>query len=47
MRAHRRLTEAARAWEELDRDAGALFRGSRLAATEETFPPGRRDDLTR
>ncbi|MEU2390327.1 hypothetical protein [Streptomyces sp. NPDC007369] len=28
---HRRLTEAARAWEELDRDTGALYRGTLLA----------------
>jgi WD40 repeat protein len=47
LRAHRKLTEAARAWEELGRDAGALYRGSRLATSQEHFgdaPPG---DLTR
>ncbi|MFG3255979.1 DNA-binding protein [Streptomyces sp. NPDC048172] len=37
LRAHRRLTEAARTWEELARDPGALYRGSRLAAVEERF----------
>ncbi|WP_433273751.1 hypothetical protein ACQPZF_19890 [Actinosynnema sp. CS-041913] len=31
LRAHRRLTEAAEAWEVLDRDPGALYRGARLA----------------
>jgi WD40 repeat protein/class 3 adenylate cyclase len=30
---HRRLTEAAQEWEALDRDPGALFRGTRLATT--------------
>ncbi|WP_162467120.1 helix-turn-helix domain-containing protein [Streptomyces cavernae] len=34
---HRRLTEAAATWEELDRDPGALYRGTRLATAEETF----------
>ncbi|MGI5479447.1 helix-turn-helix domain-containing protein [Streptomyces lavendofoliae] len=37
LRAHRRLTEAARAWEDLGRDPGALYRGARLAAAEEVF----------
>ncbi|MFI9812558.1 nSTAND1 domain-containing NTPase [Saccharothrix variisporea] len=32
---HRRLTEAARTWDELDRDPGALYRGTRLASTRE------------
>lgn len=27
LRLHRRLTEAARTWQQLDRDAGALYRG--------------------
>ncbi|MFF1280342.1 hypothetical protein ACFVY4_06075 [Streptomyces sp. NPDC058299] len=31
LRAHRRLTDAARAWETLGRDPGALYRGARLA----------------
>ncbi len=38
LRAHRRLTEAAAAWDALDRDSGALFRGTLLAAMEEAFP---------
>ncbi|MFI9255542.1 hypothetical protein [Streptomyces sp. NPDC053069] len=38
LRAHRRLTEAAAAWDALDRDPGALYRGTLLAATEEAFP---------
>ena len=33
LRTHRRLTEAAEEWESLNRDAGALYRGTRLAAT--------------
>ncbi|MFG2346695.1 nSTAND1 domain-containing NTPase [Streptomyces phaeochromogenes] len=35
LRSLRRLTEAAHAWEELDRDAGALYRGVRLAGAVE------------
>ncbi|OYP19886.1 DNA-binding protein [Streptomyces sp. FBKL.4005] len=35
LRVHRRLTEAARAWDELGRDPGALYRGTRLAAAVE------------
>ncbi|MGW2974505.1 nSTAND1 domain-containing NTPase [Streptomyces mirabilis] len=45
LRAHRRLTEAAQAWDALDRDPGALYRGTRLDAAEETFTV--RNDLTR
>ncbi|MEU6665005.1 hypothetical protein [Streptomyces sp. NPDC046727] len=37
LRAHRRLTEAARTWRELDRDTGALYRGVRLAEARELF----------
>ncbi|UUU34286.1 hypothetical protein JIX56_33075 [Streptomyces sp. CA-210063] len=37
LRAHRQLTEAARAWEELGRDQGALYRGSRLVTAREYF----------
>ncbi|MEU7058188.1 helix-turn-helix domain-containing protein [Streptomyces sp. NPDC046197] len=37
LRVHRRLTEAARAWEALGRDPGSLYRGARLAAAEEAF----------
>ncbi|MFF0015945.1 helix-turn-helix domain-containing protein [Streptomyces sp. NPDC005374] len=40
LRAHRHLGESARAWEELDRDAGALYRGTRLAQAEEFFGGG-------
>lgn len=32
---HRRLTEAAQEWQEMNRDAGALFRGARLAQAAE------------
>ncbi|WP_190137935.1 WD40 repeat domain-containing protein [Streptomyces longispororuber] len=38
LRCHRRLTEAAAAWRELGHDAGALYRGTRLATAEEHFP---------
>ncbi|MGY4745630.1 nSTAND1 domain-containing NTPase [Streptomyces sp. ATMOS53] len=37
LRLHRQLTEAACAWNALDRDPGALYRGVRLAAAEEAF----------
>ncbi|MFI1176628.1 nSTAND1 domain-containing NTPase [Streptomyces melanogenes] len=47
LRHHRRLTEAAKAWEDLDHDPGALYRGTRLATAEATFAAGEhRDDLT-
>ena len=39
LRLHRRLTEDARAWDELGGDPGALYRGLRLAAAEEVFAP--------
>ncbi|MFJ9647625.1 hypothetical protein [Streptomyces sp. NPDC101206] len=43
---HRRLTEAARAWEELDRDTGALYRGTRLAILRDwASRDGSRDEL--
>jgi WD40 repeat protein len=35
LRIHRRLTEDARTWEDLDRDPGALYRGARLQAASE------------
>jgi WD40 repeat protein len=35
LRLHRRLTEAARTWEELGRESSALYRGSRLTAADE------------
>ncbi|MGW2808532.1 nSTAND1 domain-containing NTPase, partial [Streptomyces sp. NPDC001450] len=37
LRLHRQLTEAARTWNDLERDPGAMYRGTRLAAAEETF----------
>jgi WD40 repeat protein len=37
LRLHRRLTEAAQGWAELDRDAGALYRGTRLTEAREVF----------
>ncbi|MDQ1072544.1 nSTAND1 domain-containing NTPase [Streptomyces canus] len=40
--AHRRLAEDARAWLELGRDQGALYRGVRLERAAELFPPGER-----
>ncbi|MFB4262041.1 hypothetical protein [Nonomuraea sp. GTA35] len=44
LRAHRQLTDAARAWEAHGRDAGLLYRGARLAALEKLLAePG---DLT-
>jgi WD40 repeat protein len=38
LRLHRRLTEAARSWDDLDRDPGALYRGTRLQSAADTFP---------
>ena len=35
LRVHRRLTEATEEWERLDRDAGTLYRGARLAEAVE------------
>ncbi|MFJ9565235.1 hypothetical protein ACIRQQ_35015 [Streptomyces fuscichromogenes] len=47
LREQRLLGEAARAWEELGRDPGALYRGTRLARAEEMFAgPSAPDDLT-
>ncbi|WP_406464166.1 hypothetical protein OH768_50720 [Streptomyces sp. NBC_01622] len=47
LRRHRLLTESAVAWEQLDRDAGALYRGARLTAAEEAFTAsGSVDQLT-
>jgi WD40 repeat protein len=37
LRRHRLLTQAATAWRQLDRDTGALYRGTRLTAAEEVF----------
>ncbi|WP_416974023.1 hypothetical protein [Streptomyces sp. 4F14] len=47
LRAHRRLGEAARGWEELAHDPGALYRGTRLAGAAELFVRQPNDDLTR
>ncbi|MFD7586494.1 helix-turn-helix domain-containing protein [Kitasatospora sp. NPDC059811] len=47
LRHHLRLTEAAKSWEDLGHDPGALYRGTRLAAAEAAFAAGEhRDDLT-
>jgi WD40 repeat protein/transcriptional regulator with XRE-family HTH domain len=46
LRLHRQLTRDAQAWQALGRDAGALYRGTRLGMAEETFPAERRGDLT-
>ncbi|MES4892811.1 DNA-binding protein [Streptomyces sp. NPDC096012] len=47
LRTHRQLTEAARTWDDLDRDPGALYRGTRLATAEDAFAtPRRRAALT-
>ncbi|MFI6279692.1 helix-turn-helix domain-containing protein, partial [Streptomyces sp. NPDC050988] len=46
LRAHRTLTEAAQVWEDLGREAGALYRGSRLATAWEHFSDAPREDLT-
>ncbi|MFE4966018.1 hypothetical protein [Streptomyces sp. NPDC056660] len=43
LRLHHALTDAARTWTDLNRDAGALYRGSRLTAVEENLTP---DHLT-
>ncbi|MEU6381801.1 hypothetical protein [Streptomyces sp. NPDC046909] len=45
LREHRRLTEAAHAWLEHDRDPGTLWRGLRLARAEELFTDGTEDHL--
>lgn len=46
LRVHRRLTEAAAAWEELGREDEALYRGSRLDSAEEAFGPDEHHHLT-
>ncbi|MEU9155644.1 hypothetical protein AB0D59_35095 [Streptomyces sp. NPDC048417] len=48
LRLHRRLTEAARDWEALGRDPGALYRGERLVAARGAFlaADGPEADLT-
>ncbi|MFH8350545.1 hypothetical protein [Streptomyces sp. NPDC018045] len=45
--AHRKLTEAAQAWDQLQRDPGALYRGTRLSAAKDLFAsPRHRAHLT-
>jgi WD40 repeat protein len=47
IRTHRQLTEAARVWQDLDHDPGALYRGTRLAIAQEAFAaPERHAHLT-
>ncbi len=46
LRVHRRLTDDAGAWQDLQHDPGALYRGSRLAIAEESFPAERGSELT-
>ncbi|WP_367137297.1 hypothetical protein [Saccharothrix sp. HUAS TT1] len=46
LRVRRVLTEGAHAWESLDRDPGALFRGTRLALVREWAGGRRRPRLT-
>ncbi len=46
LRVHRNLSEGAHAWQELGREEGALYRGSRLAAAQEHFGGAPREDLT-
>jgi WD40 repeat protein len=47
LRLHRQLTRDAEAWQALGRDAGSLYRGTRLGMAEEAFPAGgRAGDLT-
>ncbi|WP_405652003.1 hypothetical protein [Streptomyces sp. NBC_00019] len=45
LRAQRLLGESARAWQQLDRDPGALYRGTRLTQAEELFAGQSQDDL--
>ncbi|ALG08195.1 WD40 repeat domain-containing protein [Kibdelosporangium phytohabitans] len=46
LRTHRKLTEAAQAWDSLDRDPGALYRGTRLdMACDWADDPRWRDNL--
>ena len=45
LRTHRKLTEATTAWDDLGRDPGALYRGTRLVVAEEQFT-GAPADLT-
>lgn len=48
LRIHQQLTAAAKTWQSLGRETGALYRGSRLAATRDWVDDGdHRDALTR
>ena len=44
LRLHRRLTEAARSWDDLGRDPGALYRGAQLALAADAFDQEDRED---
>ncbi|MFM9607462.1 nSTAND1 domain-containing NTPase [Streptomyces niveiscabiei] len=44
LRVHRRLTEAAQTWAQLDRDPGSLYRGARLSTAQDSLGTG--DALT-
>ncbi|WP_249416845.1 helix-turn-helix domain-containing protein [Streptomyces sp. TS71-3] len=46
LRVHRALTDHARAWEQLHRDAGALYRGTRLETARKAFQEGADTCLT-
>jgi hypothetical protein len=39
LRLRGRLADAARVWNEVDRDTGALYRGSQLTVAQEAFAP--------
>jgi len=45
LRHHRSLTQAAQTWDELGRDTGTLYRGTRLAQVEEMFAAGLSPEL--
>ncbi|MFE3858607.1 hypothetical protein ACFXPN_46690 [Streptomyces griseorubiginosus] len=46
LRSQRSLTEAAHTWQQLGREEGALYRGSRLTAALEHFGEAPREELT-
>ncbi len=45
LRLHRQLTHDATTWRDLDRDSGALYRGTRLARAEGAFAAAERSEL--
>ncbi|MFH8572867.1 DNA-binding protein [Streptomyces sp. NPDC017993] len=45
IRLHRKLTHDATAWHQLDRDPGALYRGTRLSQAEEAFTAQHHSEL--